>query len=173
MSKQTGISLGEQPRNTFFKSSPWEMLSAVRKADTRCVIDPASPQWGRNRKVHMPLSLRRLKADSTKKMHLLSIINMAIKKKVTHSLMVWRGIWSGLPVSCCQKGQIPLPKPLSPLGIFLSFFFFPSPVTCHLATVLISVEGGGRWKARWTGAPCAAQFLEPERGKKWKPTAKS
>lgn len=33
------------------------MLSAVRKAETRWVIDPASPQWGRNWKVFSPRSL--------------------------------------------------------------------------------------------------------------------
>ncbi|TNN77235.1 hypothetical protein EYF80_012542 [Liparis tanakae] len=35
------------------------MLSAVRKAETRWVMDPASPQWGRNWKVFSPRSLRR------------------------------------------------------------------------------------------------------------------
>lgn len=42
---------------TFLRLSPWEMLSAVRKADTRWVMEPASPQWGRNWKVFSPLSL--------------------------------------------------------------------------------------------------------------------
>ena len=35
------------------------MLSAVRKALTRCVMEPASPQCGRNWKVFNPRSLSR------------------------------------------------------------------------------------------------------------------
>lgn len=35
------------------------MLSAVRKALTRCVMEPASPQCGRNWKVFSPRSLSR------------------------------------------------------------------------------------------------------------------
>lgn len=42
---------------TFLRLSPWEMLSAVRKAVTRWVMEPASPQWGRNWKVFSPRSL--------------------------------------------------------------------------------------------------------------------
>lgn len=58
-----------EPTCTFFRSKPWEMLSAVRKADTRWVIDPASPQWGRNRKVLIPLSLQKLKRKRIKRLY--------------------------------------------------------------------------------------------------------
>lgn len=45
--------------STFLRLSPCEMLSAVRKAETRWVSDPVSPQWGRNWKVFSPRSLYR------------------------------------------------------------------------------------------------------------------
>lgn len=42
---------------TFLRLRPWEMLSAVMKQASRWVMAPASPQWGLNKKVFMPLCL--------------------------------------------------------------------------------------------------------------------
>lgn len=51
-----GCSWQPAPR-TFLRLSPWEMLSAVMKAASRCVMAPASPQCGRNRNVFIPRCL--------------------------------------------------------------------------------------------------------------------
>lgn len=42
---------------TFLRLSPCEMLSAVMKEASRWVMAPASPQWGLNKNVFMPLCL--------------------------------------------------------------------------------------------------------------------
>lgn len=55
---------------TFLRLSPWEMLSAVRKAETRWVMEPASPQWGRNMNVFISLSLQKNTKISWKTVHL-------------------------------------------------------------------------------------------------------
>lgn len=55
--------------------SPWEMLSAVRKAVTRWVIEPASPQWGRNWNVLSPRSLYRDRG----KCHVIQVLGSALQ----------------------------------------------------------------------------------------------
>lgn len=55
--------------------SPWEMLSAVRKAVTRWVIEPASPQWGRNWNVFSPRSLCRDRG----KCHVIQVLGSAVQ----------------------------------------------------------------------------------------------
>lgn len=49
---------------TFLRLRPWEMLSAVMKAASRCVMAPASPQCGRKRNVFIPRCLNTQKEDS-------------------------------------------------------------------------------------------------------------
>lgn len=51
-----GCSWQPAPR-TFLRLRPWEMLSAVMNAASRCVMAPASPQCGRNRNVFIPRCL--------------------------------------------------------------------------------------------------------------------